>query len=138
MRTKVLIFLLAATALFAAAETTRVVIQSGKLANGHNHNEIPSAVYSSQNCELRVDYIANDSLLSVTLTDPSGEEQMVNGSSPSISVPITGQGDGFVVTVRTADGSTFDGVFSRSGAGTVTLSDHQALQLAKNRRLDSG
>ena len=74
----------------------------------------------------------------MSLTAPSGETTTVSATSPTVTIPVTGQGDGFVVTIDGGDYGTFDGVFSRSGAGTVTLSNHQALQLAKNRRLDSG
>ncbi len=75
---------------------------------------------------------------SVSLIAPSGETTTVSATSPTVTIPVTGQGDGFVVTIDGGDYGTFDGVFSRSGASTVTLTDHQALQLAQNRRLDSG
>ena len=62
----------------------------------------------------------------VTLTSPVGDSVTVNATSPTVTIPVNGDSDGYVVTIDGGDYGTYDGVFSRSGASTVTLTDQQA------------
>ena len=68
----------------------------------------PSAVcveYSSVRVTLDATHYAS---YTVTLTSPAGDSVTVNATSPTVTIPVN------------------DGVFSRSGASTVTLTDQQA------------
>ena len=62
---------------------------------------------------------------SVSLTSPAGDSVTVNATSPTVTIPVNGDSDGYVVTIDGGDYGTYDGVFSRSGASTVTLTDQQ-------------
>ncbi len=120
-------------ALSLQAEEKNVELTS--TSSGGCRNEKPQATYESSNNILTV-LSPDDVELSIMDADGNVSDALTAGNQVTMSVPSTC--DGFVVTVRTADGSTFDGVFSRSGASTVTLTDRQALQLAKNRRQSGG
>ncbi len=135
-------FLLFAAVCLSSWSTTNGLSPSRPVILGSGGNlphvcDAPSAFCSTNVLTVELDSSLFSSY-SVSLTAPSGETTTVSATSPTVTLPVTGQGDGFVVTIDGGDYGTFDGVFSRSGASTVTLTDHQALQLAQNRRLDSG
>ena len=82
----------------------------------------PTAVYNS-NVTLSVELDATHyASYSVTLTSPSGRDTTVNATSATVNIPVTGNDDVFIVTVDGGGYGTYDGILSRSGASTATLS----------------
>ena len=114
------------------AEEIRVILSSSQTT--HIHDVAPEATFAFVANTLQVTLDATHyASYSVTLTAPAGDSVTVNATTPTVTIPVTA-GDAYVVTVDGGDYGTYDGVFSRTGAATVTLSDRQALRLAQNRR----
>ncbi|MBR6284596.1 MAG: hypothetical protein IKR25_09925 [Muribaculaceae bacterium] len=141
---KILFFLMMIFAVFPVMwGQSRNQEDAGRVALTHSHEAhlsgaAPEAVFSTIAGQLQVTLDATHyASYRVKLTAPSGDTVAVSATSSTVTIPVTGTGDGYVVTVDGGDYGVYDGVFSRSGAAAVAISDAQALQLVKNRRQDN-
>ena len=122
-------FLLCSAICLSSWSTTNGLSQSRPviLSSGGNFPhvcEAPSAFCSTNELMVTLDSSVFSSY-SVSLTSPAGDSVTVNATSPTVTIPVNGDSDGYVVTIDGGDYGTYDGVFSRSGASTVTLTDQQ-------------
>ena len=115
----------------------RPVILSGSTET-HVGIEAPLASFMLTG-ELQVNLDASHySSYSIRLTpSDGGNDIVVPATTATVSIPITDTTTDYVVTVDGGNYGTYDGVFSPAGNANITLSDRQAMQLVKNRRVNN-
>ena len=143
MKTKILLLMFALTLITASANENpnrdgmqkKINLGHTNSTNTHIMVDEPVGEYNTATGTLSISVdAAHYASYSVTLTSPSGRDTTVNATSSTVTIPVTGSDDVFIVTVDGGDYGTYDGILSRSGASTATLTDQQALRLVKNRR----
>ena len=131
MKTKIVLFFVVLLSLQSWSANRTIIDERNVVLNGSHKSHLidaePEATIGFASGALTITLDATHyASYTVTLTSPAGDSVTVNATSPTVTIPVNGDSDGYVVTIDGGDYGTYDGVFSRSGASTVTLTDQQA------------